>query len=72
MVKIIGKVDLNPILLIKEMGSFSKKKKKQRDGVMILSYKVFGKDRNLLNHKLNTKEIQTDLAKANSEQCQAS
>lgn len=46
MVKIIGKVDLNPILLIKEMGSFSKKKKKQRDGVMILSYKVFGKDRN--------------------------
>lgn len=45
MVKIIGKVDLNPIVLIKEMGSFSKKKK-QRDGVMILSYKVFGKDRN--------------------------
>lgn len=39
---------------------------------MILSYKVFGKDRNLLNHKLNTKEIQTDLAKPNSEQCQAS
>lgn len=28
MVKIIGKVDLNPILLTKEMGSFSKKKKK--------------------------------------------
>lgn len=44
-VKIIGMVDLNPILLIKEMGSFSKRKRK-KDGVMILSYKVFGKDRN--------------------------
>lgn len=32
MVKIIGKVDLNPIVLIKEMGSFSKKKKTERWG----------------------------------------
>lgn len=33
MVKIIGKVDLNPILLIKEMGSFSKKKKNREMGL---------------------------------------